>query len=188
MRVAGGVPAQRQEVASAAGARRALASGGLTLRRETTPMAVLLERIAEAHRPRARQRGVTVQVAAEAGLCAPIDFELAQRLLENLVNNALRYVAEGDRIELGAESFDDGVVLAVRNSGVPVPPEARAKLFEKYVTRGRREWHNAGLGLYLCRLVAEAHRGTIHCEPRAAGGTRFRIVLPAASAGADVSA
>jgi signal transduction histidine kinase len=154
-----------------------LERGGLTLRREATPMAVLLERIAEAHRPRARARGVTVQVAAEAGLCAPIDFELAQRLLENLVTNALRYVGEGDRIELGAESFEDGVILAVRNSGVPVPPEARAKLFEKYVTKGRREWHNAGLGLYLCKLVAEAHRGTIQLVDRRGWSVSFEALL-----------
>jgi signal transduction histidine kinase len=150
-----------------------LERGGLTLRREETPIALLLERVAEAHRPRARQRGVTIEVAAEAGLSASIDMELAQRLLENLVTNALRHVGQGDRIELAGEETGDGLRLAVRNSGVAVPPEARSRLFEKYATKGRREWHNAGLGLYLCKLVAEAHRGAIQLVDRQGWSVSF---------------
>jgi signal transduction histidine kinase len=139
-----------------------LERGGLQLRREPIPVPLLLERVAESHRPRARQRGVTVEVRAPAALMASIDAELTLRFLENLVANALRHVGDGDRIELAASATDEGLRLAVRNSGAPVPAEARSKLFEKYATKGRREWHNAGLGLYLCRLVAEAHGG--RCE------------------------
>jgi signal transduction histidine kinase len=154
-----------------------LERGGLALRREAVPIALLLERVAEAHRPRARQRGVTVEVACAAGLIASIDPDLSHRLLENLVGNALRHVGEGDRIELAAETCPGGLRLAVRNSGVAVPAEARAKLFEKYATRGRREWHNAGLGLYLCRLVAEAHDGWIRLADRPGWSVSFEATF-----------
>jgi signal transduction histidine kinase len=150
-----------------------LERGGLQLRREPVPVAVLLERVAEAHRPRARQRGVTVEVAVPAGLVASIDSELTLRFLENLVTNALRHVGEGDRIALAAEASGEGLRLAVRNSGPPVPPEARQKLFEKYATKGKREWHNAGLGLYLCRLVTEAHGGRCELVERAGWSVSF---------------
>jgi signal transduction histidine kinase len=143
-----------------------LERGGLTLRREPTPIALLLERVAESYRPRARERGVTIEVTGPAGLTAALDPELTLRLLENLVSNALRHLSQGDRIELSGERTGDGVRLSVRNSGPPVPEEARSKLFEKYATRGRREWHNAGLGLYLCRLVAEAHGGACQLVER----------------------
>lgn len=157
-----------------------LERGGLTLRREQTPVALLLERVAESYRPRARERGVTIQVTGTAGLTSSLDPDLTLRLLENLVSNALRYVGEGDRIELAVERTGDGIRLAVRNSGVPVPPEARGKLFEKYVSKGRREWHNAGLGLYLCRLVAEAHGGACQLVNRPGWGVSFeaRFVDP----------
>jgi signal transduction histidine kinase len=157
-----------------------LERGGLALRREQTPIPLLLERVAESYRPRARDRGVTILVAGAAGLTAALDPDLTLRLLENLVSNALRYVGEGDRIELAAEKTGDGIRLAVRNSGVPVPPEARGKLFEKYVSKGRREWHNAGLGLYLCRLVAEAHGGACQLVDRPGWGVSFeaRFVVP----------
>jgi signal transduction histidine kinase len=157
-----------------------LERGGLTLRREQTPVALLLERVAESYRPRARDRGVTIQVTGAAGLTAALDPELTLRLLENLVSNALRHVGQGDRIELAGEQTGDGVRLSVRNSGPPVPEEARAKLFEKYVTKGRREWHNAGLGLYLCKLVAEAHGGACQLVDRPGWAVSFeaRYVAP----------
>ncbi|HSM91461.1 MAG TPA: HAMP domain-containing sensor histidine kinase [Anaeromyxobacteraceae bacterium] len=150
-----------------------LERGGLTLRREPTAVAMLLERVAETHRPRARERGVTIQVAVPTGLMAPLDPELTLRLLENLLSNSLRHVAEGDRIELASDRTGDGIRLAVRNSGEPVPAEARGKLFEKYVSNGRREWHNAGLGLYLCRLVAEAHGGACQLVDRPGWSVSF---------------
>jgi signal transduction histidine kinase len=150
-----------------------LERGGLQLRREETHVALLLERVAEAHRPRARMRGVTILVTAAAGLTAAFDSDLTLRLLENLVTNAIRHVGDGDRIELAAESTGDGLRLAVRNSGLAVPPEARAKLFEKYATKGRREWHNAGLGLYLCKLVAEAHGGSCQLVDRPGWSVSF---------------
>jgi signal transduction histidine kinase len=157
-----------------------LERGGLTLRRELTPVALLLERVAESHRPRARERGVTILVNSSAGLTAALDPDLTVRLLENLVTNALRHVGEGHRIELGSEKVADGIRLAVRNSGPPVPAEARAKIFEKYVTKGRREWHNAGLGLYLCRLVAEAHGGRMELVDRPGWSVSFeaRYITP----------
>jgi signal transduction histidine kinase len=150
-----------------------LERGGLTLRREATPVALLLERVAESYRPRARERGVTIEVTGTAGLTAALDPDLTLRLLENLVSNALRHVGQGDRIELAGDRTGDGVRLSVRNSGPPVPEEARAKLFEKYVTKGRREWHNAGLGLYLCRLVAEAHGGACQLVERPGWSVSF---------------
>ena len=64
-----------------------------------------------------------------------------------------------------------------RSDRLPIPPEARTKLFEKYATKGRREWHNAGLGLYLCKLVAEAHRGTIALVDRKGWSVSFEALL-----------
>jgi len=113
-------------------------------------------------------------------LTAALDPDLTVRLLENLVTNALRHVGDGHRIELASEKTGDGVRLAVRNSGPPVPADARDKIFEKYVTKGRREWHNAGLGLYLCRLVAEAHGGRMELVDRPSWSVSFeaRYITP----------
>jgi two-component system heavy metal sensor histidine kinase CusS len=107
---------------------------------------------------------------------------MARRLLENLVANAVRHVGAGDRVELAAEVEGGLLRLAVRNSGPPVPPEARARLFEKHSTHGRRAWHNAGLGLHLCRLVAEGHGGRIGLVERPGWNVSFEAAFPLSGA------
>jgi signal transduction histidine kinase len=100
-------------------------------------------------------------------------------MLENLVANAMRHVGAGDHVSVEARSSYGQVVLAVRNSGPPVPMELRESLFRRFVTGGMREWHNAGLGLYLCRLVAEAHAGTIALVDRTGWNVSFEVAIPA---------
>jgi signal transduction histidine kinase len=115
--------------------------------------------LARAHRPVVEQRGAALAVRTEGAGRAALDEPMVRRLLENLLINASRHVGPGDRIELCAEPNGPGLRLAVRNTGPPVPPEARPRLFEKGNTHGPREWHHAGLGLHLCALVAGRHQG-----------------------------
>ena len=114
----------------------------------------------------------------------PPDFEgrfdggLVERVLHNLVGNAFRYCNAGGRIVLGAnrwhESEDGSIELYVANSGPQIPESIRPNLFGKYVQGkgGKR-----GMGLYFCRLVAEAHGGKIAYEARE-DGPGFVVRLP----------
>jgi signal transduction histidine kinase len=156
-----------------------LERGVMAAAREPVPVRALLESVSRRFTQRALERGVSLELAAE-DLVAPIDLELVERLLENLMSNALRHVGRGDRVRL--EALRDGgmVRLAVRNSGPPVPEPLRGRLFDRYVTAGRREWHNVGLGLYLCRLVAEAHTGSIALEDRPGWNVSFEVKVPLA--------
>ena len=71
------------------------------------------------------------------------------------------------------------LLLAVRNTGEPVPAEARARLFQKgVVRRGSRQRNNLGLGLYLCRLVAVAHDGSVALREETGWATSFVARLP----------
>jgi signal transduction histidine kinase len=137
----------------------------------------LLNALARAHRPTVEQRGATLVVRAEAAGRAAFDEPMMRRLLENLLVNASRHVGQGDRIELSAEGSGPGLRLAVRNTGPPVPPEARPHLFEKGNTHGPREWHHAGLGLHLCALVAGRHGGAIALVDRPGWGVSFEVDL-----------
>jgi signal transduction histidine kinase len=155
-----------------------LEQGVMAPTRESVPVQLLLDAVVRRYRARAAERGVTLEVQAEDGLLALIDLDLVQRMLENLVANAFRHVARGDHVSLEARSADGKMLLAVRNSGAPVPEELRASLFRRFVTGGLREWHNAGLGLYLCRLVAEAHSGSIALVDRPGWNVSFEITIP----------
>ncbi len=149
--------------------------------RNPTPVRALLETVAVGMAHRAADHRATIAVTAPASLTAPLDMELVRRLLENLASNALRFVEDGGRIELAGDAVNGVLVLAVRNTGSAVPPELRPQLFERHSGGAARTAYNLGLGLYLCRLVAEAHGGTMAVGDAPGWSTSFEARLPLAS-------
>jgi len=158
-----------------------LESGAMRATPQAVPIRVLLETAARAIGPRAEDRRVAVAVQGDPDLMARCDLDLMRRLLENLLVNALRYVRSGDRIELDASMAGPELRVAVRNSGPPVPEALRDHLFEKHGPGAGRQWHNAGLGLYLCRLVAEAHGGQMVLADTPGWTVAFEARLPQAA-------
>jgi DNA-binding response OmpR family regulator len=124
------------------------------------------------------KKGATLQIDCPPELEARFDVGLVERVLHNLFGNAMRYLNAGGTIVLAAkrwhETEDNSVELSVTNSGPQIPENIRANLFGKYVQGkgGKR-----GMGLYFCRLVAEAHGGNISYEPREEGPS-FVLRLP----------
>ena len=123
-------------------------------------------------------KGAKLEVACEEGLEGRFDTGLVERVLHNLFGNATRYCNANGRIEVGAKRWIDGedssLEVWVLNTGPQIPANIRNALFGKYVQGkgGKR-----GMGLYFCRLVAEAHGGRIECEPRPEGPC-FILRLP----------
>jgi signal transduction histidine kinase len=104
--------------------------------------------------------------------------QLRQALL-NLFRNAREAMPSGGPIEVGVAAEGMSVIVNVDDQGVGVPEEIRARVFDPFFsTKGE----GTGLGLAITRHIVEAHGGSVTCESRAGGGTRFRIALPIAPA------
>jgi signal transduction histidine kinase len=121
-------------------------------------------------------RGVTFAIDCPAELMARFDPALVERVLHNLVGNAARYCNQGGKIEVCGRRWNDeeSVEIAVTNTGPQIPENIRSQLFGKYVRGGGGK---RGMGLYFCRLVAEAHGGRIDYEASDIG-PRFAMRLP----------
>lgn len=145
---------------------------------ETVDLSALLASLGESYGAPARQAGAQIEVAVEPGLSALVHREMVHRLLDNLLLNALDFVRPGGRIQLAAWAEDAELRLAVRNTGDPVPPGVRPRLFEKGASYGERRRQNSGLGLYLCRLVAVAHDGGIGIVDEPGWAASFVARLP----------
>jgi signal transduction histidine kinase len=145
---------------------------------EAVDLSALLASLTEAYSATARQTGAQISATVEPGLSANLHREMIHRFYDNLVLNALDFVRPGGRIEVSARQEGSNLLLSVRNTGEPVPHEARSRLFQKSVRVGRRGQHNLGLGLYLCRLVALAHDGSIALEEEAGWAASFVARLP----------
>jgi NtrC-family two-component system sensor histidine kinase KinB len=113
-----------------------------------------------------------------------MDDEMIQRVLINLLDNALRHTPDGGEIVVKADHQPDDNMVTVRvvDTGPGIPPEERSRVFDKFVQldpqRVLRGHKGTGLGLTFCKMVIEAHRGQIWVEEGAAGGAAFCFTLP----------
>ena len=121
-------------------------------------------------------RGAKIAIDCPPELEGRFDAALVERVLHNLVGNAARYCNQGGEIRVIARVWNDpgSVEIVVMNTGPQVPENIRPNLFGKYVRGGGGK---RGMGLYFCRLVAEAHGGRIDYEA-APEGPSFVIRLP----------
>jgi signal transduction histidine kinase len=146
---------------------------------QPTPVGHILSQIATQRRVIATTREIRIDVRVPEEVDATIDVDLVTRAIENVVDNALRYTPSGGIIVLAATRIGDDFELVVGNDGPRIPDEARHVIFEKYGQAGRRSGRmNLGLGLYFCRLAAEAHGGQLQLRESAELPTMFVFRLP----------
>ncbi|HEY0189887.1 MAG TPA: ATP-binding protein, partial [Kofleriaceae bacterium] len=123
-------------------------------------------------------RAARYEIVCPPDLLGHFDVALIERVLHNLIGNAVRYCGDAGAIRISARAWNPtdptACELTVFNTGPVISELQREKLFAKYAkgAGGKR-----GFGLYFCRLACEAHGGTIEYVP-AADGSRFVVRLP----------
>lgn len=150
-----------------------------TIERRPTDLAALLGRVvAEAQ---SEYKGRTIMVEALGDLAAlPLDRERIEQLVSNLLSNALTYSPDGGPVTVRAQREDDGLLLEVSDQGIGIAQEDQEAIFEPFFrvdTRTTRDIYGTGLGLPLCRGIAQAHGGTITVESALGQGSTFRVRL-----------
>jgi two-component system NarL family sensor kinase len=105
------------------------------------------------------------------------DPSLLQRLIENLLLNAVHHNLRGQRVWLQLSRQEGEWWIDVRDGGEGFPPEQLPRLFQRFAQSGNGT-PGAGLGLYLCRLISEAHGGIITASNTPGGGARVLVQLP----------
>ena len=145
-------------------------------------LAHMVEEVCGAVGRRSAEQGI--KLAHEVGVdTVTADRDLLRRLIENLLDNAIKYAPGGGTIEVRVSPSTDGTCeIHVNDQGPGVPLESREKIFEKYAQLdrhgGAHASHSRGLGLAFCRLAAEAHGGRIWVEENRPRGSSFRVRLP----------
>jgi signal transduction histidine kinase len=143
----------------------------------------LVEETVEAMRAQADAKHVAVRASFTGGL-APVrgNPERLQRVLFNLIQNAIRHTPADGSVTVMAESNGASVEVEVADTGEGLPPDARERAFEPFYRGGdgaARSGDGTGLGLTICRAIVEAHGGEIWLADSAAGA-RVRFRLPRA--------
>lgn len=111
------------------------------------------------------------------------DAVLVRQVLDNLIGNALKYVAPGEEPKVsvtGRRGDARLVTVEVRDNGIGIPEADRHRIFEEFHRAHYREYEGSGLGLSIVRRIVNRHGGTIEAVPNPAGqGSVFRFTLPA---------
>ena len=144
--------------------------------------AALLGRLAEGWRLRLRQEGATLALDVAPGLPAlHADARLLERLLNNLLQNAIVHGGRGVHVTVGAASDAGGVRFAVTDTGPGIAAAYHELIFRKFETvrlAAAPRARSSGLGLSFCKLVAEAHGGRIWVQSAEGKGSTFFVVVP----------
>jgi len=133
---------------------------------------------------RAEEKGVALVASTPAEpLHISADNDLIRRLLENLLDNAIRYSSSGGRVGVLVADQGAEIALTVMDEGAGVPADQRERIFEKYAQLDRevdREQHRfgRGIGLAFVKLVVQSHGGRIWVEENVPRGSRFEIRFP----------
>ena len=158
--------------------------GTLAPRLAPLEVGALFEELRSTFGRSAAARNVTIEAAGPLEkIVMQADADLFRRLLENLLDNAIRHSPSGGTVRLEGVVEGGRTELGVRDQGPGVPEEHRARVFEKYfqIDRGAAAVATRagrGLGLAFCCLAAEAHGGRIWVEESPPRGSVFRVSLP----------
>jgi signal transduction histidine kinase len=162
-----------------------LETGQIELRLEPINMNELLSDVFETMQAQATEKEVSLKgIFADDLPTIKVEFAKIQRVLNNLVQNAIRHTSAPGSISLATKVVPEGVQVEVTDTGEGISAEDLPHIFEQFF-RGEksrsRETGGAGLGLAIAKRIVEAHQGRIWVESEPGQGTRFYFVLPTAA-------
>jgi signal transduction histidine kinase len=131
-------------------------------------------------RPVADARRVQLLLASEQPVAASADPSQIRELLQILLENALQHTPAGGQVTVEVVSEKDTTRLTVSDSGIGIPREAQARIFERFFRVDKEESRRrggVGLGLSIARRIAEAHGGRLTVESEPGKGSAFSLIL-----------
>lgn len=112
----------------------------------------------------------------------PFDWAKMRFVMQNLIENAIKYSEQGDRVVIAIERHNDHEIeVSVKDTGIGIPEDEQVKIFERYFRANnakKKEEMGTGLGLYTAKHIIEQHMGTMGFESKVGTGTTFFFTLP----------
>ena len=136
------------------------------------------------HQPRAGKKEITLEVQTPTDVMVYAETEGVRQILDNLIDNAIKYTPEQGRVQIDITIQNEQVLLKVQDSGIGIPEAHLQRIFERFyrVDKARsRELGGTGLGLSIVKHLVNAFGGTVDVTSRPDEGTAFIVTLPLAA-------
>lgn len=157
-----------------------LQSQGVNSDFATFSVASLIDQVTEEFDERSRSHRLVVDIENELPFVMSDPVKVHQ-IVSNLLDNAFKYSAPGKKVTLTAERREGSVVIAVADQGLGIPEDARDKIFDRFYQvdqSATRAAGGTGLGLYICRKLADAIGGRVWLETSGPRGSVFCVSVP----------
>lgn len=156
---------------------------GVTVSKTEQPMQDLIQKMAIKYKQEALDLGLTLNFQMDGIMTCnwQYDFDRMEQVLTNLVDNAARHTKPGDCISISATETATDFILTISDTGVGISPEHLEKVFDRFYkvdASRKRGKQGTGLGLFITRMIVEAHGGHISVMSKVNIGTQFKIKLP----------
>ncbi|MBI5744700.1 MAG: PAS domain-containing protein [Elusimicrobia bacterium] len=153
--------------------------GDMTLRLQDMDAGKLIERVREFYGPEAARKKISLSAPAPSERTEfGGDPELLERVITNLLSNALKFTPSGGSISLYCGSAPGEVRFTVQDTGPGIPADKLALVFEKYAQMEEHRSLGFGLGLAMCKMAVELHEGRIWVESEPGKGSTFIFTIP----------
>ena len=155
-------------------------AGGFKLERTDVTLPKLAASVVEGFRTQTEHHQFLLDFPADFPVVFG-DEERLRQVFNNLLSNAIKYSPKGGEMRIGGWREGNQVTLYVADQGIGIPPEEQGKLFQRFYrvdSSLRRTTQGAGLGLFLCRSIVEAHGGRIWLRSEPGKGTTVFFTLP----------
>ena len=155
-------------------------AGRMTLDPRPFDLSAMLAHALEHYDSTARRKGLTLSLEAETLPPVVADESQLQRVVANLLGNAIKYTPRGGRITISTGREKSNVAVAFKDTGRGIPADEIPHLFEKYRrVREQKRTEGTGLGLFIAKTIVDAHGGDIRVQSTPGVGSTFTILLPA---------
>jgi len=156
-------------------------AGMMHFQLEHTDLVPFLEPLVDEARLNARGKSISVKMEAGATPPVLIDRQRFSHVISNLLSNALKYTGDHGNVSISVTPCDTGATVAVRDTGVGIPPEDLPRIFEKfYRVRNTGGAKGTGVGLAIVKAVTEGMGGSVQVLSKPGQGSTFTIQLPSA--------
>jgi signal transduction histidine kinase len=154
-------------------------AGHLALDRQPHPLGSIVEDTLETLRPLAARKSLRFEALAPAEeIVLVCDRWRVMQVLSNLIGNAIKFTPEGGAIVFRAERVEPGVRFSITDDGPGIESDRLPHVFERYWQADETATKGTGLGLYICKGIAEAHGGAVGVESEVGRGSTFFFYLP----------